>query len=143
MKKYISYILTLGVLAAACKPSERINQVVGVTKTASFVDTRWALIELEEKPVDLENKPYLVFAAKSMVVSGFGGCNQLGGSYESSGQKLKLNNMAATHMYCHDSMEVETAFFQSLQKINQYKIEGHELMLLQDDKVIARFRVIN
>jgi heat shock protein HslJ len=142
MKRNALYIFILILVAMACKPSHKINKVVGIS-TATFENTRWALIELDAQAITFENKPYLVFAPKSMVVNGFGGCNQLAGSYESSGQKLKLNNIAATRMFCQQTMQTEVAFLQSLQQVNNYKIEGHELKLLQDEKVVARFRVVN
>ncbi len=101
------------------------------------------LTELRAESITLENKPYLMFAKKSLVLNGFGGCNQLAGSYEVSGQKLKLNNIAATRMFCQESMAVETSFIESLQVINSYQIVGHELHLLQDNTLIARFRLEN
>lgn len=142
MKKTGCYVFLIVLLAIACKPSHKISKVVGITK-ATFENTQWALIELNAQAITFENKPYLVFAPKSMVVNGFGGCNQLAGSYEFSGQKLKLNNIAATRMFCQETMQTEVAFIQSLQQVNQYLIEGHELLLLQDDKVVARFRATN
>ncbi len=142
MKRNIAVIVVLIILSSGCKPSDKINKAVGITK-ATLENTQWALIELRTESITLENKPYLMFAKKSMVVNGFGGCNQLAGSYEVSGQKIKLNNIAATRMFCQESMPVETSFLQSLQAINSYRIEGHELLLLQDEALIARFRVAN
>jgi len=142
MKKISCYILTVVLLAAACKPSNKINKVVGITK-ATLENTRWALTELRAESITLENKPYLVFAKKSLVVNGFGGCNQLAGSFELTGEKIKLNNIAATRMFCQETMAVETSFLQSLQVINTYRIEGHELLLFQNDALIARFRATN
>lgn len=142
MKNNIAIVLVLVILSAGCRPSDKINKAVGITK-ATLENTRWALTELHAEPITLENKPYLMFAKKSMVVNGFGGCNQLAGSYELSGQKIKLNNIAATRMFCQETMSVETSFLQSLQIINAYRIEGHELLLLQDEVLIARFRVAN
>lgn len=142
MKNNIAIVLVLVILSAGCRPSDKINKAVGITK-ATLENTRWALTELHAEPITLENKPYLMFAKKSMVVNGFGGCNQLAGSYELSGQKIKLNNIAATRMFCQETMSVETSFLQSLQIINAYRIEGHELLLLQDEVLIARFRVSN
>lgn len=129
-------------ILSGCKPSNKINKVVGITK-ATLENTRWALIELRAEIITLENKPYLMFAKKSLVLNGFGGCNQLAGSYEVSGQKIKLNNIAATRMFCQESMAVETSFLQSMQVINAYRLEGQELVLLQDDTLIARFRATN
>jgi len=142
MKNIAKFLLVFIVLLAACKPSNKINQVVGVTK-ATFADTRWVLMEINSQPITNESKPYLMFAAKSMVVNGFGGCNQLAGSYEATGQKIKFNNIAATRMFCEETMQVETSFLQSLEAINYYRLEGRELILLQEETIIARFRAEN
>lgn len=139
----ITGLLTLiAFLAMNCKPSNKINEVVGITKI-TLENTRWNLVELNSQAVTIENKPYLVFASKSMVLNGFGGCNQLAGSYELNGQKIKFNNIAATRMFCAETMTIETSFLQSLEIINVYRLEGHELILLQDEGVIARLRVAN
>jgi heat shock protein HslJ len=142
MKNNIAIVLVLVILSAGCRPSDKINKAVGITK-ATLENTRWALTELRAETITLENKPYLMFAKKSMVVNGFGGCNQLAGSYEVSGQKLKLNNIAATRMFCQEAMAVENSFLESLEVVNAYRIVGHELHLLQNDALIARFRLAN
>lgn len=142
MKNSIAIILVLVILNIGCRPSDKINKAVGITK-ATLENTRWALTELRAETITIENKPYLMFAKKSMVVNGFGGCNQLAGSYEVSGQKLKLNNIAVTRMFCQENMAVENSFLESLQVINSYRILGHELHLLQNDVLIARFQLAN
>ncbi|MBX2897576.1 MAG: META domain-containing protein [Cyclobacteriaceae bacterium] len=142
MKKLRSYSIFIVVVFAACKPSDKLNKVVGITKV-TLENTRWALIELDAQAITFENKPYLMFAPKSMVVNGFGGCNQLAGSYQSSAQKLKLNNIAATRIYCPETMQTEIDFLQRLQQITNFRIEGHELILLYDNIVVARFRAVN
>jgi heat shock protein HslJ len=143
ISKILSFLTLIGLLLiVSCKPSNKINKVVGITK-ATLENSRWLLTELNTQPITIQSKPYLVFAAKSMVLNGFGGCNQLAGSYEVSGQKIKLNNIAATRMFCQETMAVENSFLQSLQLINAYKIESQELLLLQDDTIIARFQSAN
>ncbi|MCW5909733.1 MAG: META domain-containing protein [Cyclobacteriaceae bacterium] len=141
--KIFSLLTAVILLIAGCRPSDKISQVVGVGKAPTLENTRWTLTELNTQPVSIETKPYLVFAAKSMVLNGFGGCNQLAGSYESSGHKIKFNNIAATRMFCQETMQVEAAFLQGLQSISHYRIEGHELILLQDNTVVARLRAVN
>lgn len=140
--KIFSLLTLIVLVSASCKPSHKINEVVGITK-ATLENTRWVLTELNTQPVAIDNQPYLVFASKSMVLNGFGGCNQLAGSYETTGQKIKLKNIAATRMFCAETMSLETSFLQSLAGINTYRLEGHELILLQDERVIARLRVEN
>jgi hypothetical protein len=46
-------------------------------------------------------------------------------------------------MFCHETVAIENSFLGSLQVINSYRIVGHELHLLQNDALIARFRLAN
>jgi hypothetical protein len=63
MKNNIAIVLVLVILSAGCRPSDKINKAVGITK-ATLENTRWALTELRAETITLENKPYLMFAKK-------------------------------------------------------------------------------
>ena len=74
-------------------------------------------------------------------VSGTGGCNRFGGSYESDGATLSFSPLAATRMACPgEAMKTEQAFFDMLGKVKAMKLEGDRLDLLDGEgKVIGRF----
>ncbi|MBN8578921.1 MAG: META domain-containing protein [Cytophagales bacterium] len=141
MKKIVKRSMAFAAIticAFACKPSDKLNQVVGLSKS-TLEDTRWVLEELNNQPVSTQNQPFLVFASKSMVLSGFGGCNQLAGSYETARLKLKCNNVVATRMYC-DVGQLENDFLTLLQKVNRYHIEGDTLSLYEDAVLLGRLK---
>jgi heat shock protein HslJ len=74
-------------------------------------------------------------------VSGTGGCNRFGGSYESSGEALSFSPLAATRMACEPAlMKSEQDFFAMLEQVRGMKLEGDALELRdQGGKTLARF----
>ncbi len=60
-------------------------------------------------------------------LSGFGGCNRFGGSYELNGQRLIIGPMMMTKKACFDTMKSEQAFVSALQ--NAHHIEATHLKL--------------
>lgn len=50
---------------------------------------------------DADNTPFLSFSDDGNV-SGYDGCNQLGGSWEATADGVEFSDLAATQMYCED-----------------------------------------
>ena len=93
----------------------------------------WVLDGSGSKP------PVLRFEAGR--VSGSGGCNRFGGSYESSGDALTFSPLAATRMACApDVMQAEQNFFAMLDRVRAMKLEGDALELRDaSGATLARF----
>lgn len=132
--------LLLFMIMVACRPSNKIGELVGVPKEKSLENTFWVLDEISEKTVSANNgsKPFIELNAGTKSISGFGGCNKLSGNYQLTGNKIKLTT-AATRMFCEQSMEVETHFLQALTSVNGFEIKEHELYLKSDNKIILKF----
>lgn len=131
------------VFLASCKPSHKIGDLVGVPKERPLEKTYWVLTELYGKPIATINeakKLHLLLDPESHKVSGFAGCNQFSGSYNLEGKKLSLKNLAATKMFCSETMEIETRYLQALNETDSYKIEEHVLFLNQGDQHLAKFQ---
>jgi len=72
--------------------------------------------------------------------SGSSGCNQWGGSYTFDGDTLELGEIAMTSMGCPPPAdEVERAYMDALQQANRWRLEGDELVLLDDDAELLRY----
>jgi uncharacterized lipoprotein YbaY/heat shock protein HslJ len=106
--------------------------------------TAWRLIELEGvavaaapgQPRDIG----LTLSATQNQVSGFAGCNNLVGGFESSGNALKFGGMAGTMMACDAAaMDRERKFHQALGAVTAFRIEGAQLSLLAGARPVARF----
>jgi len=137
------FLLLVFVLLTACRPSHKIGDLVGVPKERPLEKTYWVLTELNDKPIATINeskKLNLVFDAETQKASGFAGCNQFTGGYTLEGKKLSLKNIAATKMFCQETMEIETRYLEALSKTDSYKIEEHVLFLNQGDQHLAKFQ---
>ncbi len=94
------------------------------------LNTTWELQLINDLPVTVYNKlPYLEFQLKDNRFAGFGGCNQISGPVQHSGNTLKFGMIIATKMACPD-LETESQFLQLLNNRTwSYKIEGSNLVL--------------
>ncbi len=110
---------------------------------APLEGTYWKLTYLGDTSVDtgsLQKEPNLIFRSDSHRVSGTGGCNNVSGSYQLSGDQLTFGQMASTMMACAKGMETERSFLEALSRVKQWKIKGQELTLLDaDGKQLLRF----
>jgi copper homeostasis protein (lipoprotein) len=100
--------------------------------TSPLQETYWKLTRLEDKPVILAEKqrePSLVFRSEQSRLTGFGGCNNLAGSYTLKGNELTLGRIAATRKACLEGLDIEGAFFKALEKVRTWKIFGEHLEL--------------
>lgn len=64
-------------------------------------------------------------------VSGSGGCNRFGGSYEQTGQNLRIGPLMATRMACADpeKMQTEQKFFELLEAVHGFEATHMKLIL--------------
>ncbi len=110
----------------------------------SFLNTQWRLIELDGNKVDLPNQdlhgPSLQFKNK-LRLTGSTGCNRLMGSYQQNGETLTIGQVSTTRMACKQ-VPAEQPFLKMLNNVNNYKIKGQQLQLLDINKqAVAIFEV--
>lgn len=133
--------LFLLILACACKPSNKIGELVGVPKETDLKGTVWILSEWDTPIGDEIKRPTLSLSDEDATVHGFSGCNNFSGTYKSSGRKLSFEDLASTRMSCETAKDVEPKFLALLQNTAGYTITEHELSLFDSaDKLLARFR---
>jgi heat shock protein HslJ len=123
------------------EPASAEKPVGGATEPLE--GTHWKLIRVGAEAVDAvspRSAPHLILDPATRRVSGSGGCNRIAGSYELSGARLSLHEMAGTMMACAEGMETESAFLNALERVRGWRITGRELDLLDaSGSVIARF----
>lgn len=56
------------------------------------------------------------------------GCNNLSFAYKVKEDTISFSEGIATRMFCED-MSLENDFYKEISSINNYKIEGHKLLL--------------
>jgi copper homeostasis protein (lipoprotein) len=114
-----------------------------VTTPSGLASASWTLSELAGKPFHPPSGQQAVtmsFDAQESQVSGSGGCNRYTGKYDTSGSTLHLGPIASTRMMCATGSDTEQTFFEMLDKVASYSIDGDVLSLrAADGTVLAKF----
>lgn len=152
MKK-LSFILCSVVLMTACQGSkkesgqkveDKNNVEAKSQKTNMLESSMWVLSEFNGEMVEtsIEGGPvHFMLNKDGSKVSGYAGCNQIMGSYETSGDNgLKFRKIATTRRSCPDQNHNEKDFLEVLRNTTSFKLDGKKLILLNvEDKTIAVF----
>jgi heat shock protein HslJ len=114
---------------------------------ATLKETYWKLTHLGQDaipPITANQKePNIILHTADSRVSGSGGCNGIGGSYELNGDSLTFGRMISTMMACVNGMATEQAMQKALGQTRAYKITGQNLDLLDEEgKRLARFEAV-
>lgn len=118
------------------------------TTVISVLNTKWKLVELNGKSVDLseEMKEDLFLQLNSdNRYAAFAGCNNLMGNYELDEAKMRISfsKGASTMMAC-PNMETEQEFTEMLEKVDNYSINGNQMTLNKARMApLAKFEAIN
>jgi heat shock protein HslJ len=114
---------------------------------ARLQDTYWKLVEIGGQAVapmpGQQREVRITLAGEGARLSGFSGCNQLIGSYDAEGTKLRFHP-TGTMMACEPPlMELEQRVHAALAGTTGYRIEGQRLTLLDGDgKALAGFDAV-
>ena len=98
--------------------------------TEPLENTYWKLTRLGDAPVTVasqQREPHVILNPESRRVSGSGGCNRLGGSYELHDDRLTFGQIAGTMMACPEGSDTEQAFLEALRQVHTWKITGQHL----------------
>jgi carbonic anhydrase len=122
-----------------------LSLMTGQVELIRFEAVEWRLTEIGGQPVtvaDGEKPPVIQFDAATKVATGYGGCNNLSGSYESNQSALQFGPIATTRRYCAGAPgDLETKFLQALGQTRTWKIREGRLWLLNGETVLAQFAV--
>jgi putative lipoprotein len=120
-------------------------------KSASFTqgnipleETYWKLISLNDKDVkvgDGDQDLYIQFLHDEKRVSGYAGCNNYSGGYETEGLNLKFGMMMSTKKMCVETIDQEQEYLLMLSKTESYSIEEDKLIFRNSEgQVLAEFK---
>ncbi|WP_292980082.1 META domain-containing protein [Nitrosomonas sp.] len=90
------------------------------------------MIELSGKPVPkLEREPYVLLDVEGGRLSGFGGCNRLGGTVglDEMTSLIRFAQIVSTRMMCEAGMAIELDLNDALQNADSYTLAGNRLAL--------------
>jgi heat shock protein HslJ len=107
---------------------------------AEISGKRWTLTEMEDRKFNVA-EPYVEFDRSQNRVSGSGGCNRFSGTFEITGNNLKLSRLLSTRRACVDPerQRAETRFLQLLEMVSRFDIEGNTLRLYSNDRPVLVF----
>ncbi len=136
MKYFLFLLLTI----VACRPSNRLGELVGVPKKRTLENTVWVLKELSGKVIESapQRAIYIQFNSAKGALTGFAGCNTITGSYSKNGSSIE-SKVASTKMFCDGKMDDEAAFIKLLTQPAKYKVDKHMLHVEQDGHQVALF----
>jgi heat shock protein HslJ len=127
-------------LPTACVPTEPEAEptVEPTNNSADLIDTPWRLVSFGpaggEAPVVAGSMVTLTLSGDSQA-GGSGGCNNYGGTYQLDGDHLTFGQFNSTLRACADAnmMQQETEYFQALQSVARFTINGDQLTLTSAD----------
>jgi heat shock protein HslJ len=129
-------IALTGVLlgAAMPAPSCRPSHLTAQTWILQTLDGAHFALPSGSKP------PALTFDPNAKRVSGFTGCNNLTGSYERDGAKLKFSPLATTRMACEAPLGgLESNLLRALEQTTAFHLACSTLQLRHGERVLATF----
>lgn len=128
---------------ATIRPRESCGQP---NATSPLRGTYWRLLRLNGQAVvvvDRQREPHLIFATDTLQVSGSGGCNRFSGQIEGNSDRIAMKQIAATRMACAAGMQLESAFFDALERAQRWRVTGSQMELLDNaGRVLAAFEAV-
>lgn len=115
--------------------------------TAALRNTYWKLVELGGQAVAMqpgqEREVRITLASQDQRLTGFSGCNALGGAYALNGSALKFDQLASAMRLCEPALNtLERQVLDALIATTGQRIDGQQLSLLGGARVLARFEAV-
>jgi len=108
---------------------------------------QWQLVELRGQPLpQLRRAPHILLQAEGHRITGFGGCNSVGGTFklDEAALRIRFEEMMSTLMACEEGMETEQAFNEVLGMVDNYSLNGEQLSLNRARMApLARFKAVS
>ena len=106
-----------------------------------MLDKAWTLSTLNGKPIEMPDgakTPWLKVAGDQL--SGFGGCNNLMGSFTLEGDRIGFPGLGSTKMFCENTSAIERSFMDALRSTDGYKLDGNLLKLMKGSAEVATMK---
>ena len=138
MKKYL-LLSIIAVILLQCKSSQSKKDPI------SLENTHWRLSEINANPIltaEGSRDVHLILTPTGgeKKLTGFAGCNTMGGSYTLSGNDIKFMIYSTKMMCASEQMVVEDFLMKVLTSATSYKINGDVLELLDGETSLADFK---
>ena len=141
-KKLLMLVCSVMLVFGACSSTKD-----KATDNAKIFNIEWKMQSVKAKDNNSlvipqpEKMPTMTIATDGTSVSGYAGCNRYSGPVTIKGAKVTFGALAATKMFCMDSMDVESALFNAFAEADSYALVNGELLLKKGNVTLATFAV--
>jgi heat shock protein HslJ len=136
--------LCLCALCAACvAPPSNHNNSLQESASSELAGSKWRLLQLGEPAVTPDAEITVTFSADRLL--GHSGCNDYSGSYQLTGDTIRISNTEVTTMACKETLRMtqEALYLEMLTKVNKFKVQSQQLELFDDqEKPVLIFAAI-
>ena len=102
-----------------------------------LVGTEWQLVQIMGRDIKAEGESYTLMFNEDGTVSGQGDCNRLTAIFKTTEKRaLDISQLGSTRRLCPDA-EGEQAYFDMLDKVTHYEMDGDMMILLSDGTLVA------
>ena len=132
MRKKLYLFLLFALLLTACAAKSSASSALqGTWKLTQYGSSDVMMPAVEDADASLA-------FADDGTVSGSGGCNSLGGTYEVKGSEITFGAITSTLMACDDARNAQESFVtQVLTGTAQYEVDAQTLTITNGDKVLV------
>jgi len=124
--------------------NETLSRVGTYPAQPVLLNDIWVLETLNKVKADslfVGERPRLEFHNVDKKIFGFGGCNQINGSYQIQGNQISIAPLIATRKACGGVNEA--LFLETIQLVNSFKIIDLNLYLFAGSEEKARFKKVD
>lgn len=108
-----------------------------------LVGTTWQLVQIMGRDVKAEGESYTLVFNSDGSVAGQGDCNRLTAIFKTTEKRsLEISQIGSTRRLCPD-MEGEQAYFDMLDKVTHYEMDGTMMILLSNGTLVGIMQAQN
>lgn len=112
----------------------------------NYLKRKWMLVQLKNFSKDtlVKYQANIDLTSKDNDGKAYAGCNQIQFGYKTNtNNKINLNNIVSTYMYCENVSELESSFIESLGSTTTYNLKGHFLTLITKSNDSIKFVAVD
>ena len=135
------YLLSLSLICLmSCSAFKKGNSANGNSnKMDHLKSSSWTIVSITGFELEKTHQPVTIAFTDDNRVGGSTGCNSYGGPYTIEDDHLSFGQIISTQKACIPGIQTEAHYLEVLQKTNRYELKNNQLILKNDDVVLATF----
>ena len=123
-------------ITVSCKSAKETMKT-----TTPLFDTKWSLkkVYTGQAIQAVDTKAFIRFDKEKGSAGGNGSCNSFGSNSTINGHEVSFKNIFSTKMYCEAVQQIESSFFNRLERANRFEIKDNTLFLYHDKETLLEF----